>query len=81
VWSPQSHLAQAIGLEALKAGLGFLYRSTFDLVRELLTRETLSAEARMLNKYLKPDLLIIDDMRLKVLPQNSGEILLEIIMR
>jgi DNA replication protein DnaC len=36
---------------------------------------------RLLNKYLKPDLLIIDDMGLKILPQKSGEILLEIIMR
>jgi DNA replication protein DnaC len=53
----------------------------FDLVRELLTQETLSAEARMLNKYLRPDLLIIDDMGFKVLPPKSGEILLEIIMR
>jgi DNA replication protein DnaC len=77
----KSHLAQAIGLEALKAGFVALYRSIFDLVRELLTQETLSAEARMLNKYLKPDLLIIDDMGLKVLPPKSGEILLEIIMR
>jgi DNA replication protein DnaC len=77
----KSHLGQAIGLEALKAGFVVLYRSIFDLVRELLTQETLSAEARMLNKYLKPDLLIIDDMGLKVLPPKSGEILLEIIMR
>ena len=38
-------------------------------------------EARILGKYLKPDLLIIDDMGLKVLPPKSGEILLEIIMR
>jgi DNA replication protein DnaC len=77
----KSHLAQAIGLEALKAGFVVLYRSIFDLVRELLTQETLSAEARVLNKYLKPDLLIIDDMGLKILPPKSGEILLEIIMR
>jgi DNA replication protein DnaC len=77
----KSHLAQAIGREALKAGFIVLYRSIFDLVRELLTQETLSAEARMLNKYLKPDLLIIDDMGLKILPPKSGEILLEIIMR
>jgi DNA replication protein DnaC len=77
----KSHLAQAIGLEALKAGFVVLYCSIFDLVRELLTQESLSAEARLLNKYLKPDLLIIDDMGLKVLPPKSGEILLEIIMR
>jgi DNA replication protein DnaC len=77
----KSHLAQAIGLEALKAGFVVLYRSIFDLVRELLQQETLAGETRLLNKYLKPDLLIIDDMGLKVLPPKSGEILLEIIMR
>src|ERR1700704_2673542 len=55
----KSHLVQAIGLEALKAGFVVLYRSIFDLVRELLTQETLAGEARLLKKYLKPDLVII----------------------
>ena len=32
-------------------------------------------------KYLKPDLLIIDDMGIKQLPKRSGEYLFEIIMR
>ncbi len=32
-------------------------------------------------KYLKPDLLIIDDMGIKQLPRRSGEYLFEIIMR
>src|SRR6195256_601089 len=77
----KSHLVQAIGLEVLKAGFVVLYRSIFDLVRELLTQETMAGEARLLNKYLKPDLLVIDDMGLKILPAKSGEILLEIIMR
>ena len=35
----------------------------------------------MLAKYLKPDLLIIDDMGMKNLPRRSGEFLFEIIMR
>ena len=77
----KSHLAQAIGAEAVKAGFVVLYRSIFDLVRELLVQETQAGESRLLNKYLKPDLLIIDDMGLKILPPKSGEILLEIIMR
>ncbi len=77
----KSHLVQAIGREVLKAGFLVLYRSIFDLVRELLCQETQAGEGRLLSKYLKPDLLIIDDMGLKVLPQKSGEILLEIIMR
>ena len=77
----KSHLAQANGIEAIKAGFVVIYRSIFDLVRELLAQETQAGESRLLNKYLKPDLLIIDDMGLKVLPAKSGEILLEIIMR
>ena len=35
----------------------------------------------VLRKYLKPDLLIIDDMGMKRLPKQSGEYLFEIIMR
>ena len=34
-----------------------------------------------MRKYLKPDLLIIDDMGLKALPKHSGEYLLEVVMR
>ena len=77
----KSHLAQAIGQEAVKAGFIVLYRSVFDLVRELLIEPTQGAESRLLKKYIKPDLLIIDDMGLKILPPQSGEILMEIIMR
>jgi len=34
-----------------------------------------------MTRYLKPDLLILDDMGLKQLPKRSGEYLFEIIMR
>jgi len=77
----KSHLAQAIGAEAVKAGFTVLYRSVFDAVRELSGEQPQNTEGRLMTKYLKPDLLIIDDMGLKVLPPKSGEILLEIIMR
>jgi DNA replication protein DnaC len=56
----KSHLAQAIGREVLKAGFLVLYRSIFDLVRELLSQDSQAAEGRLLSRYLKPDLLIID---------------------
>jgi DNA replication protein DnaC len=35
----------------------------------------------VLTRYLKPDLLIVDDMGMKQLPKRSGEYLFEIIMR
>jgi len=36
---------------------------------------------RVMNRYLKPDLLIIDDFGMKQLPKRSGEFLFEIVMR
>jgi DNA replication protein DnaC len=36
---------------------------------------------RVLQRYLKPDLLIIDDMGMKQFSKRSGEYLFEIIMR
>src|SRR4051812_39031393 len=44
-------------------------------------RNFASAVGPLLARYLKPDLLIIDDMGLKTLPAKAGEILLEIILR
>src|SRR5437016_845277 len=77
----KSHLAQAIGLHAIKAGFLVLYRSIFDMVRELQAEASPAELDRRLARYLKPDLLIVDDMGLKSLPAKSGEILLEIILR
>jgi DNA replication protein DnaC len=77
----KSHLVQAIGYHALKAGFIVLYRSIFDVVRDFLHDEAVGKEDKILGRYLKPDLLVIDDMGMKQLPKRSGEYLFEIIMR
>ncbi len=77
----KTHLAQAIGYEAIKMNFHVLYRSIFDLVRDFLKDEAFSQQDKALRKYIKPDLLIIDDMGLKNLPKHSAEYLLEVIMR
>lgn len=77
----KSHLVQAIGYQAIKAGLTVLYRSIFDIVRDFLRDETLGGTDQALPRYLKPDLLVIDDMGMKQLPKRSGEYLFEIILR
>lgn len=77
----KSFLAQALGYQAIKCGLTVLYRSVFDLVRDFLHEDALANEDKVLAKYLKPDLLIVDDMGMKQLPKRSGEFLFEIIMR
>lgn len=77
----KSHLAQAIGLKLIHAGFVVHYRSIFDAVRDLLHDEAFEGHDKVMAQYLKPDLLILDDMGLKQLPKRSGEYLFEIIMR
>ncbi|HWG47449.1 MAG TPA: IS21-like element helper ATPase IstB [Gemmataceae bacterium] len=77
----KSFLAQSIGYQAIKCGLSVLYRSIFDVIRDFLHDEALGGEEKIVARYLKPDLLIIDDMGMKQLPKRSGEYLFEIVMR
>ena len=78
----KSHLAQALGYQAVKNGYTVLYTSIFDLVRDLAEEEEeLPGKRSRLNKYLKCELLIVDDMGIKQLPGRSGEHLFEIVMR
>jgi DNA replication protein DnaC len=71
----KSHLAQALGYQAIKLGHTVRYTSIFDLVRDFLEDEALAGADDTLARYLKPDLLIVDDMGLKQLPKHSGEYL------
>lgn len=77
----KSFVAQAVGYQAIKQGFLVLYRSIFDVVRDFLHEDALGEDDKLLARYLKPDLLIIDDMGMKQLPKRSGEYLFEIIMR
>lgn len=77
----KSHLAQSLGLAAIRCGFTVYYRSIFNTVRDFLHDEAMEGHERILQRYLKPDLLIIDDMGMKQLPKRSGEYLFEIVMR
>jgi len=77
----KSHLAQAIGLSAIRSDHTVLYRSIFDVARDFMRDEALLGESGTLPNYLRVDLLIIDDMGMKELPRKSGEYLFEVIMR
>ncbi len=77
----KSHLVQSLGRQLIRSGFTVYYRSIFDCVRDFLHDEAFEGHDRILNRYLKPDLLILDDMGMKQLPKKSGEFLFEIIMR
>jgi len=53
----------------VKAGCLVLYRSLFDTVRDLLHDEAFKGHDKIMAKYLKPDLLILDDVPAKTDPQ------------
>ena len=77
----KSHMVQAVGYHLIKLGRTVLYRSIFDVVRDFLHDEAMDGHERIMARYLKPDLLIIDDFGMKQLPKRSGEFLFEIVMR
>lgn len=77
----KSFIVQAVGYQAIKQGFTVLYRSIFDVVRDFLHDEVMGEDDKVLARYLRPDLLIVDDMGMKQLPRRSGEVLFEIIMR
>jgi DNA replication protein DnaC len=77
----KSCLAQALGHAALRAGFLVLYCSVFDLVRELQADQSPAEAQHTVTRYLKPDLLCIDDFGMKHFPPKSAESLLELIVR
>lgn len=77
----KSHIVQGLGYQLIKQGYHVHYRSIFDVVRDLLHDEAMDGHDRVMARYLKPDLLIIDDFGMKQLPKRSGEFLFEIVMR
>jgi DNA replication protein DnaC len=77
----KSCLAQGIGHAAIRAGLVVLYCSVFDLVREFQADQSPVEAERTLVKYLKPDLVCIDDFGMKHFPPKSAEVLLELVVR
>ena len=79
----KSHLAQAIGLCAIKQGYRVRYRETHDLLEEIA--EAQLAGDRERKQYMAEltawPLLIIDDIGMRKLPSTAAEDLLEVVMR
>ena len=77
----KSHLAQAIALCAVQAGLKALYYQLHELLDLLIEANSTGVKKILTQKLLVPDLLILDDLGMKKLPPDRADELLEIIMR
>lgn len=75
----RSHIAQAIGHRACRAGYQVLYISAHDMLTQLrASRADGSVDRRML-RFTTPDLLIVDDLGLRPLVHDEPIDLYEII--
>lgn len=77
----KTHLAHAIGLEAVKRGKKVLFVHTNEMVDRLYASRADGSYQATMQRYLKPDLLILDELGFKKMPQNSMEDFFEIIRR
>lgn len=77
----KSHIAIALGIAAIHNGYAVLHKSAFDLVAEMAEAETPKQRKTYLASLIKPNLLIIDELGMKKMPQNAADDLLEVIHR
>lgn len=75
----KSHLANALGIEALKREYRVLSRSTHHLLKNLHAARASGTHPRLLTKVLNVDLLILDDFGLHPLTPQAAQDLYEII--
>jgi DNA replication protein DnaC len=77
----KTHLAIALGIAAIHNGYTVSYCSAFDLVQDLLDAETPASRKQYIRDISRVNLLIIDELGMKKMPQNAADDLLEIIHR
>ena len=77
----KTHLAIGLGISAIEKGYTVLYRSVFDLAEDLSEAYALGTRKELIERLVKPDLLIIDEFGMRQLPASSAEDLLEVFHR
>jgi DNA replication protein DnaC len=77
----KSHIAIALGIAAIHNGYAVLHKSAFDLVAEMAEADTPKSRKGYLAALIKANLLIIDELGMKKMPQNAADDLLEVIHR
>jgi len=77
----KTHLATAIGIQAVQNAYTTYYRSAFDLVDDLAEASRENTRKRAIASLTKQQLLIIDEFGMKKMPLNAADDFLEIIHR
>lgn len=77
----KSHLATALGVKAIAQGYTVLFTTVNEMLEELYISRADNSYRQKLKLYTSPDLLILDELGLKKLNQNSVDDFYEVISR
>jgi DNA replication protein DnaC len=75
----KTHIAQALSHEAARRGFDVLFTSAHRMLLHLQAARAEGNYERRLASYLKPDLLVLDDVGLRPLPKHGADDLYDVI--
>jgi DNA replication protein DnaC len=75
----KSHLATAIGYEAIKRNLTVMSVSASEMLTDLIAARADSSHGKLMHKILRCDLLILDDFGLRPMTEQGADDIYEII--
>lgn len=75
----KSHLAIALGMQAIRGGYSVRYYSVYDFIEALADAEIGGLRRQFIAELARVNLLILDELGMKKLPSTAGEDLLEIV--
>jgi DNA replication protein DnaC len=75
----KTHLASALGYQACLKGHTVLFTSTIDSINNLISAQKMGLLKQELKKYLKPDLLIMDELGYLPIDNKGADLLFQII--
>ncbi len=75
----KTHIAQALGHQACRQGYDVLFAKTSKLLRALLASRADHSWEKRIRRYLKPDVLILDDFGLTAFTPTQAEDIYELI--
>jgi DNA replication protein DnaC len=75
----KTHLASALGYQACLKGHTVLFASAIDTINNLISAQHAGALKQELKKYLKPSLIVLDELGYLPIDKNGADLLFQII--
>jgi DNA replication protein DnaC len=75
----KTHLATSLGLAACHAGPRVRFATAIDIINSLLAAQKVGRLAQKLKEYIRPELLIIDELGYLPIDQRGADLLFQII--